>query len=122
MNKWIFKILRPSELIAAQNNAFFPGAPIDISDGFVHFSTAVQVQETANKHFTDIDTIHILAFKSETWTDTELKWEISRGNALFPHLYATLDISLNDKTWTITRSQNGMFDLTDIEKWADKND
>jgi uncharacterized protein (DUF952 family) len=63
------------------------GAPIDLADGYVHFSTAEQAVETATKHFTDATGLWLIA--AETDRMGTLKWEVSRGNAEFPHLYET---------------------------------
>ncbi len=68
------------------------GAPIDVQDGFIHFSTADQVRETAAKHFTDEDGLVLVAFEADAMGG-KLKWEPSRGGALFPHLYRELMLS-----------------------------
>jgi uncharacterized protein (DUF952 family) len=69
----------------------FDGAPIDIQDGFIHFSTAGQVAETAAKHFSGQTDLLLVAVEPRSLADT-LKWEKSRGDALFPHLYSSLQI------------------------------
>lgn len=68
----------------------FDGAPIDLADGYIHFSTAGQVRETAAKHFAGQTGLVLLAIPTESLGNS-LKWEVSRGDALFPHLYAPLD-------------------------------
>ena len=69
----------------------FAGAPVDLADGFIHFSTAEQVRETAAKHFAGARDLLLTAIEAtDTWGPA-LKWEPSRGGALFPHLYAPLD-------------------------------
>jgi len=73
-----------------------PGAPVDIADGFVHFSTAAQAAETAARHFAGEDGLMLLAVEADTLGDA-LKWEPSRGGALFPHLYRAL--RLGDVAW-----------------------
>ncbi len=62
------------------------GAPIDLSDGYIHFSTAAQAAETAAKYFAGVEGLVLLALESDTLGDA-LRWEPSRGGALFPHLY-----------------------------------
>ena len=82
----VFKIFRRSEwdqFVAAGQTA---GAPIDLSDGFIHLSTAQQVTETAARHFADQRDLVLVALRAERLGAT-LKWEPSRGGALFPHLY-----------------------------------
>lgn len=72
------------------------GAPIDIADGYVHLSTAVQVTETAARHFGGESDLVLLALDSDRLGDG-LRWEPSRGGALFPHLYRPL--TLADVLW-----------------------
>jgi uncharacterized protein (DUF952 family) len=86
----IFKILTRSLWEDAKHRGSFEGAPVDIADGYIHFSTAVQVQETAAKHFAGQGDLLLAAFDSEVFGG-KMKWEPSRGGALFPHLYASLD-------------------------------
>lgn len=73
-----------------------PGAPIDVADGFVHFSTAEQTPETLARHFAGQRDLVLLACEAEAMGDA-LKWEVSRGGALFPHLYRPLRLS--DVAW-----------------------
>lgn len=88
----IYKILPASSWQDAQESGAFSGAPVDIADGYIHFSTAEQVKETAAKHFAGQRDLVLLAIDSSQLVSTELKWEVSRGGALFPHLYGTLDV------------------------------
>ncbi len=92
----IFKIFRADEWAALRKNGATDGAPIDVADGYVHFSTAEQAEETAAKHFAGVDGLFLLAIEAETLGDA-LKWEPSRGGALFPHLYRQL--KLEDVVW-----------------------
>lgn len=86
----IFKILTRSLWEDAQHRGRFDGAPVDIADGYIHFSTAAQVRETAAKHFAGQGDLLLAAFDSQAFGE-DMKWEPSRGGALFPHLYASLD-------------------------------
>ena len=70
--------------------ARFRGSEVDLRDGFIHFSTAEQVAETAAKHFAGAARSLLLRVDAATLGD-RLKWEPSRGGALFPHLYGDLD-------------------------------
>ncbi|WP_121063411.1 DUF952 domain-containing protein [Chachezhania antarctica] len=85
----IYKIFRADEWAAFDASGETLGAPIDLADGFVHFSTAEQSAETAAKHFAGEDGLMLLACDTDRFGDA-LKWEVSRGGAEFPHLYAPL--------------------------------
>ena len=65
------------------------GAPVDVADGYIHFSTSEQVAETASKHFAQESDLVLVACEADA-LGTDLKWEASRGGALFPHLYRRL--------------------------------
>ena len=92
----IFKIFRADEWAALRKVGATDGAPIDVTDGYVHFSTAEQAEETAAKHFKGEDGLFLLAVDSDALGEA-LKWEPSRGGALFPHLYRQL--TLEDVVW-----------------------
>jgi uncharacterized protein (DUF952 family) len=95
----IYKILLPSEWHFLKETGQTSGAPIDVSDGYIHFSTAEQVCETAFKHFTKVPDLEVLICDSNAMRD-DIKWETSRGGALFPHLYRNLMMS--DVEWHTT--------------------
>ena len=92
----IYKILRRPEWNAFREAGMTAGAPVDLADGFVHFSTAAQVAETAAKWFATESDLVLVAFDSDA-LGSALKWEPSRGGALFPHLYRGLVIA--DVLW-----------------------
>jgi uncharacterized protein (DUF952 family) len=92
----IYKILRTDEWQSLLHHGETAGAPIDVTDGYVHFSTAAQCLETANKHFADATGLWVLAV-DDTRLAPDLKWEPSRGGQLFPHLYRPLRLS--DLLW-----------------------
>jgi uncharacterized protein (DUF952 family) len=92
----IFKIFRRPEWDDFRAAGTTLGAPIDLADGFIHFSTAAQVAETAAKHFAKESDLVLVAFDPDT-LGPRLKWEPSRGDALFPHLYRAL--SLDEVVW-----------------------
>ncbi len=92
----IYKILRRPEWDAFRAAGQTLGAPIDLSDGYIHFSTAAQVAETAEKYFGSESDLVLVAFNADTM-GTDLRWEPSRGGALFPHLYRVLRLS--DVVW-----------------------
>lgn len=85
----IYKIFRAPEWAAFDATGETMGAPVDLADGFIHFSTAAQVAETAAKHFAGAAGLVLVAVEADALGDT-LKWEPSRGGALFPHLFAPL--------------------------------
>jgi uncharacterized protein (DUF952 family) len=89
MAKTLYKIVPRSLWETAEALARFEGAPVDLKDGFMHFSTATQVRETAAKHFAGQTDLVLVAVAAAPLGDA-LKWEVSRGGALFPHLYAPL--------------------------------
>ena len=85
----IYKIL-PRELWeAAVAIGFFNGSPVDLADGFIHFSTAAQVRDTAAKHFAGVSDLLLVAVPAAAMLDA-IRWEPSRGGDLFPHLYRAL--------------------------------
>jgi uncharacterized protein (DUF952 family) len=88
----IFKIAPDTLWRAALDDGRFTGAPIDITDGYIHFSAADQLRETAARHFAGQSDLVLVAVDGDRLGDA-LKWEASRGGALFPHLYAPLDLS-----------------------------
>jgi uncharacterized protein (DUF952 family) len=89
--KTIYKILSEAEWAAATKAGSFAGSPVDLADGFIHFSTRAQVRETAAKHFAGQTGLLLVAIDVDRLTDP-LKWEPSRGGDLFPHLYGPLPI------------------------------
>ncbi|ESX21463.1 DUF952 domain-containing protein [Mesorhizobium sp. M1148] len=92
MSQIIYKIAPEALWRAAEKNGRFTGAPIDVADGFIHFSTADQARETAAKHFAGQTDLLLIAIDGALLGDA-LKYEVSRGGALFPHLYGVLDMS-----------------------------
>ena len=88
----IYKILRANEWQAFASSGVFAGAPVDLADGYIHFSTADQVIETARKHFAGLADLVLVAIDPAHLGDA-LKYEVSRGGALFPHLYDRLTLA-----------------------------
>ncbi len=88
----IYKIFRADEWAAFQASGETQGAPIDLQDGFIHFSTATQAAETAAKHFAGADDLMLLACDCDALGNA-LKWEVSRNDDLFPHLFAVLQMT-----------------------------
>ncbi|ARE83936.1 conserved hypothetical protein [Roseovarius sp. EC-HK134] len=92
----IYKILRGPEWAQLRAAGESAGAPVDLADGYVHFSTAEQAAETAAKHFAGAEGLMLVAVAVDRLGEA-LKWEVSRGGALFPHLYR--EMRLSDVAW-----------------------
>ena len=85
----IYKILPKGEWRAACEAGVFEGSAVDHADGFIHFSTAAQAQETAARHFRGQAGLVVLEVEGDDLGEA-LRWEVSRGGDLFPHLYGLL--------------------------------
>ena len=85
----VYKICGADEWRAAERAGVFRGAAIDLSDGYIHFSTGEQAAETAARHFSGKGDLVLVAVAAAA-LGPALKWEPSRGGALFPHLYGVL--------------------------------
>lgn len=86
----IYKICPAPAWREAERRGLYAGSADDARDGFIHFSTALQVGGTLAKHFTGQADLFLVAVEAGALGDA-LKWEPSRGGELFPHLYAALD-------------------------------
>ena len=85
----IYKILPRAEWHAAIDAGGFKGSAVDLQDGYIHFSTAAQAQETARRHFAGQGDLVVLEVEADALGPL-LRWEPSRGGDLFPHLYGDL--------------------------------
>lgn len=88
----IYKIVPQALWAGAVRTGSFAGAPVDLKDGYIHFSTAAQAPETARRHF-DGQADLLLVEVDALALGAALRWEPSRGGDLFPHLYAPLSVS-----------------------------
>jgi len=91
-----YKVLTADQLAVLEHAGNFAGAPVDLADGYIHLSTADQLAETIDRHFAGQSDLQIVAVDLEPLGDA-VKWEESRGGALFPHIYGTpltLDVVL----------------------------
>ena len=93
----IYKLLLPAEWATLERDGAMRGAPIDIEDGFVHLSTAAQVEETARRYFAGVEGVVLAAVDPDPLGEA-LQWEPSRGGDLFPHLYR--ELRMTDVAWT----------------------
>jgi uncharacterized protein (DUF952 family) len=87
-----FKILTAGQWVQFKVDGVFLGAPVDLADGYIHLSTADQLQGTLNKHFAGQTGLAIIEVDLSALADS-IKWEVSRGGALFPHIYGPLPIT-----------------------------
>ena len=88
----VYKICSVALWRDAEATGVFKGAPVDLADGYIHFSTADQVTETARKHFFGQRDLVLVAVETAALGNA-LRWEPSRGGALFPHLYGPLPLT-----------------------------
>jgi uncharacterized protein (DUF952 family) len=92
MTALIYKIHPAADWAKAEQAGVFHGAPIDLADGYIHFSTGQQARDTAAKHFAGQAGLLLIAVDAVA-LGPALVWEPSRGGALFPHLYGLLDMA-----------------------------
>ena len=92
MDEIVYKIVPLPLWQAAEATGQFDGAPVDEADGFIHFSNGTQVRETAARHFTGQRNLVLVAVDAKR-LGPALRWETSRGGALFPHLYGPLPLA-----------------------------
>lgn len=110
----IYKIV-PRDLWAqAERAGTFDGAPVDITDGYIHLSTMEQVRETAARHFARQTDLLLVSVDANALGD-KLKYEVSRGGALFPHLYATLPMTAVVKVEPLPLDGNGLHVFPELE-------
>ncbi|MEO0497134.1 MAG: DUF952 domain-containing protein [Pseudomonadota bacterium] len=109
----IYKLSPRDEWQAAEAKGVFTGAPIDIADGFIHFSTADTVEETANKWFADMEDVLLIAVDADHLDGEQLKYEPSRGGELFPHLYGSMPMDAVVSVQDLPKSGDG-FDFTGL--------
>jgi uncharacterized protein (DUF952 family) len=111
----IFKIVSAEEWRAAEANGVFAGAAVDLADGYIHFSTAEQAQETADKWFAGRDDLTLAAIDADALDDA-LRWEPSRGGALFPHLYGKLPMTAVVWSRPLPLAENGRHRFGNLTK------
>jgi uncharacterized protein (DUF952 family) len=110
----IYKIASAELWRDAEEKGSFVGAPIDLTDGFIHFSTAEQLRETVALHFKGQDGLIVAAIDPEK-LQVPLAWETSRGGALFPHLYAALPMSAVAWVKPLPMLADGSHDFSGID-------
>lgn len=106
----IYKIISAPEWRAAEAEGVFHGAAVDLADGYIHFSAAEQVEETAAKYFAGKSDLLLVSIDADRLDDL-LKWEVSRGGALFPHLYAPLSLDVVTRVALLPLGPDGRHDF-----------
>ena len=106
----IYKICHSAEWALAEREGLYAGSAKDHEDHFMHFSTAEQVLGTLERHYADASDLVLVAVDPKTLGPT-LKYEPSRGGALFPHLYGTLPLTFVQWVKAIRRGADGAFVL-----------
>jgi uncharacterized protein (DUF952 family) len=109
----IYKVATAEQWRAAESTGAFAGAPIDLADGYIHFSTATQVAETLAKHFAGQRDLLLIAVDAGQLGDA-LRWEVSRGGQLFPHLYGRLATAAARRVDTIPVDEAGRHIVDDL--------
>lgn len=92
MSQTAFKVLTGDQWKQFEADGMFEGAPVDLADGYIHLSAADQLQGTLDKHFAGQSGLVIAEVDLSALGNT-IKWEVSRGGALFPHIYGLLPMS-----------------------------
>lgn len=106
MHDVIYKICPAQAWARAEETGLFWGSAVDLQDGFIHFSAPDQVEETAARHFRGQTDLLLLAFRPQHLGEA-LRWEPSRGGALFPHLYGPLAVTLCEGRWALGSGPDG---------------
>jgi uncharacterized protein (DUF952 family) len=101
-----YKVLTGAQMAQLEADGVFEGAPVDLADGYIHLSTAEQLDETVDKHFAGQDDLHVAAVDLEALGEA-VKWEPSRGGALFPHIYGSLPLLAVSAYSPLDRDPNG---------------
>ena len=109
----IYKICPASAWHEAERQGVYRGSPDDIRDGFIHFSSAAQVAETATRHFSGQTGLLLVAVEAAALGDA-LRWERSRNDQLFPHLYGELDPGAVTAVHEIGLGSDGTHDIPEL--------
>ena len=102
----VYKILTVEEWEGLSRDGVFRGSPIDVADGFLHFSRADQVEGTLARHFADADAVVVIEVATAPLIDF-MRWEESRDGELFPHLYGNFEMEQVRRHWTLERGAHG---------------
>jgi uncharacterized protein (DUF952 family) len=109
----IYKIAPASLWRETEEKGRFEGAPVDLADGFIHFSTKDQVEETAAKWFAGQSDLMLIGIDPNKLGEA-LRYEPSRGGALFPHLYGILPLDAVVFAKPLPMRPDGAHDFTGL--------
>lgn len=110
----IYKICPASAWREAERQGVYRGSPNDVRDGFIHLSTATQVEGTARKHFFGQTGLFLIEVEAEALRDA-LRWERSRNDELFPHLYGELDLGAVRRVISMHARSDGYHDIPELK-------
>lgn len=113
----IYHMCRRDEWAAAEASGAYPGSSQDQADGFIHFSTAEQIVESAARHRAGQSELVLLAVEP-VLLGPALKWEPSRGGVLFPHLYGALAVTAVCWVADLPLGENGMHVFPALDRVA----
>jgi uncharacterized protein (DUF952 family) len=109
----IYKICSASAWREAERSGVYRGSADDLRDGFIHFSTATQVAETARKHFFGQKALFLVEVDADV-LGAALRWERSRHDELFPHLYGELDLGAVVDVRELHARSDGYHDIPEL--------
>ena len=110
----IYKICSASAWREAERSGVYRGSSDDARDGFIHFSTASQLEETARKHFFGQRALFLVEVDADALGDG-LRWERSRNDELFPHLYGELDLGAVSGVYDLPARSDGYHDIPELK-------
>jgi uncharacterized protein (DUF952 family) len=110
----IYKICPASAWREAERQGVYRGSPDDVRDGFIHLSTATQVEGTARRHFFGQTGLFLIEVEAEALRDA-LRWERSRNDELFPHLYGELDLGAVRRVISMHARSDGYHDIPELK-------
>jgi uncharacterized protein (DUF952 family) len=111
----IYKICPASAWREAERQGVYRGSADDARDGFIHFSTSSQVAETAKKHFFGQTGLFLIEVDADALGEETLRWERSRNDELFPHLYGELDLGAVTNVLSMRARSDGYHDIPELE-------
>ena len=109
----IYKICPASAWREAERQGVYRGSADDARDGFIHFSTAAQVPETLRKHYVGQRALFLVEVDGDAF-GSELRWERSRNDELFPHLYGELDLGAVRRVFDMHARSDGTHDIPEL--------
>ncbi len=105
-----YKVLYPGEMASLRENGVFAGSTVDLADGFIHLSTAAQVDRTVGRHFAGAEGLWIAAVDLAALGE-QVRWEPSSGGDLYPHVYGVLPLGVVVASGPLERGADGAIRL-----------